>query len=111
MRMRHDNVRAAVFGSPLSYRCGAFVRSFFSLAATLPDVQASTERGGYSVEPTEIDRGAAAGQHQWRSQQRVFFRWSLGGIDCSSCKIPELKVIGRSSSFCSKEIRRFSHNR
>ena len=44
------------------------------------------ERDGYSVEPTEIDRRAAAGQHQWRSQQRVFFRWSLRGIDCGSCE-------------------------
>ena len=42
------------------------------------------ERGRYSVEPAEIDRCAAAGQHQWRSQQRVFFRWSLRGIDCGS---------------------------
>ena len=47
-----------------------------------------SERSGYNVEPTEIHRRAAAGQHQWRSQQRVFFRWSLGGIDCGSCEDP-----------------------
>ena len=38
------------------------------------------------VEPAEIDRGVAAGQYQWRSQQRIFFRRSLRGIDRSSCQ-------------------------
>ena len=37
-----------------------------------------------AMNPAEIDRGAAAGQHQWRSQQRVFFRRSLRGINRSA---------------------------
>ena len=35
-----------------------------------------------------LSEGGAAGQHQWRSQQRVFFRRSFGGIDCGSCEDP-----------------------
>ena len=45
---------------------------------------ASIERARCSDEPAEIDRGAAASQHQRRSQQRVFFRRSLRGIDRSA---------------------------
>ena len=65
-------------------RCNAFVRPFFPRPLHGSEHNASIERDGYSVEPTEIDCGAAAGQHQWRSQQRVFFRWPLRGINRSA---------------------------
>ena len=73
-----------VFGSPLLSSLRPFRSACFSSAATRPELNASTSGPATASNPAEIDRRAAAGQHQWRSQQRVFFRWPLGGIDCGS---------------------------
>ena len=54
---------------------------FFLGRYTAGTCNASSQRSAYNVESTEIDRSAAAGQHQRRSKQRVFFRRPVGGID------------------------------
>ena len=61
--MRHDNIRAAVFGSPLLPSLRRCRFGLFLLGATLLDVQRlNRARSATAVERTEIDRRAAAGR-------------------------------------------------